>query len=439
MTLYVGGVRRGGAERGVRLRRCAGHRAAADEVVRPRGGAGAVILPVTLRPLVRHARRGRARRALAGRPAGRDGDRDPAVPALDIDIVINRTVVYAALTVLLAAAYVATSWRSAPRSARGSAWITARATLLVAAAFRPLRARVQDLVDRRFDRPATTRCAGWPSSSRTVRAGRRRRRRWSRCCATCSTTRRAAAPRARAGRSRRARHRADDPAATAGCASDRPARRRALRPAAPSRRRRRRRLRRGLAIEIARLQVELRGQPGRGPGVPGADRGRRPRGAPPHRARPARRRPAAAGLDRAWRCATPSTSSVDTPRRGSTTLDDAVAEITAVIDELRELAHGLPPSQLDAGLAAAFAELARRAPMPVDVRALDERVAPRSRPPRSSSRCEGLTNAVKHARATPVSLTAERDNGRLVVSGRRRRRRWGRTADGSGLAASPTA
>ena len=35
---------------------------------------------------------------------------------------------------------------------RGSDWVTATSTLVVAMAFRPLRARVQSVVDRRFDR-----------------------------------------------------------------------------------------------------------------------------------------------------------------------------------------------------------------------------------------------------------------------------------------------
>ncbi len=69
-----------------------------------------------------------------------------------IDRIINRTLVYGVLTLLLAAAYGATALVLGTALGSGSAWATAGATLAVAVAFRPLRARVQDLVDRRFSR-----------------------------------------------------------------------------------------------------------------------------------------------------------------------------------------------------------------------------------------------------------------------------------------------
>jgi hypothetical protein len=70
----------------------------------------------------------------------------------DIDRLINRTLVYAVLTLLLAGAYAATTVALAVAVGRGSAWTTAGATLAVALAFRPLRSRVQNAVDRRFNR-----------------------------------------------------------------------------------------------------------------------------------------------------------------------------------------------------------------------------------------------------------------------------------------------
>ena len=70
----------------------------------------------------------------------------------EIDRLINATLVYGALTVLLGAAFVAVTLLGGVVIGGGSAVPTAVATLAVTLAFRPLRARVQTLVDRRFNR-----------------------------------------------------------------------------------------------------------------------------------------------------------------------------------------------------------------------------------------------------------------------------------------------
>ena len=70
----------------------------------------------------------------------------------DVDVLINRTVVYGTVTVLLATAYGATAVLLGLALGGGSAWVTAGATLVAAIAFRPARGRVQDIVDRRFNR-----------------------------------------------------------------------------------------------------------------------------------------------------------------------------------------------------------------------------------------------------------------------------------------------
>jgi hypothetical protein len=74
----------------------------------------------------------------------------------DIDRLINRTLVYALLTALLGSVYAATVLVLGPLfggiSAQPPSWVVAGATLAVAALFQPARRRIQQVVDRRFNR-----------------------------------------------------------------------------------------------------------------------------------------------------------------------------------------------------------------------------------------------------------------------------------------------
>jgi hypothetical protein len=76
----------------------------------------------------------------------------------DIDRLINRTLVYGLLTVLLGVVYaglvVVLGDLFGGLSARPPSWVVASATLAVAALFQPARRRIQQAVDRRFNRRA---------------------------------------------------------------------------------------------------------------------------------------------------------------------------------------------------------------------------------------------------------------------------------------------
>jgi signal transduction histidine kinase len=100
----------------------------------------------------------------------------------------------------------------------------------------------------------------------------------------------------------------------------------------------------------------------------------------------------------------------------SKTLDGAVAEVAAAIDELRELAHGLRPTVLQAGIGPALRELVSRVPVAVEVAATPDRYPPDIEAAAYFVACEGLANAVKHAQAERIALNVARHDSRLVVS-----------------------
>jgi len=169
----------------------------------------------------------------------------------------------------------------------------------------------------------------------------------------------------------------------------------------------------GLAIEIVRLRVELRHQldevaASRARIVATGDAERRRIERDLHDG--AQQRLVSIGL--ALRHAQHELGPDPGPRE---TLDGALAEITIAIRELRELARGLRPAQLDAGLGPALQELAGRVALPVEVNATAERFPEVVETAAYFIACEGLTNATKHAHASTVTLSAQRRNGSLVV------------------------
>jgi GAF domain-containing protein len=98
-------------------------------------------------------------------------------------------------------------------------------------------------------------------------------------------------------------------------------------------------------------------------------------------------------------------------------LEGAVTEVTGVLDELREIAHGLHPAVLaEGGLRPALRALARRCTIPVR---LDVRVAQRL--PESAefaayyTVAEALANTAKHARAAVAEVEVVAGEGVLRV------------------------
>ena len=70
----------------------------------------------------------------------------------DLDRIISRTLAYGLLTLLLAGGYAAVVLGLGQLLGQDSSLVVAAATLAVAAVFQPARRRIQQGVDRRFNR-----------------------------------------------------------------------------------------------------------------------------------------------------------------------------------------------------------------------------------------------------------------------------------------------
>ena len=341
----------------------------------------------------------------------------------DIDVVINRALVYGALTLLLGATYLAIVLLLGLELGSGSAAATGVATLAVALAFRPLRARLQDAVDRRFNRACYDALHRVADFLEEVRAG------------TAAPERVEQVLRDVLGDPRLELRfllpegagyvdvRGGPAVDTLGDTRERTPIERAGTQLGmvlhdPSVQERPDELPRvveaaGLAIEIARLRTELRRQldevaASRARIVAAGDAERRRIERNLHDG--AQQRLVSIGL--ALRHAQ---HELEPEAGASQTLDGALAEVRDAIVELRELARGLRPPQLDGGLSPALQELASRAAMPVAVDATAERFPDGVETAAYFIACEALTNATKHANASRVALSARRQNGSLVV------------------------
>jgi signal transduction histidine kinase len=335
-----------------------------------------------------------------------------------IDRLINRTLVYAALTGALALAYAAVVLVVGSGLGGGTRWTTAAATLAVALAFRPARDAAQRAVDRRFDRSRFEGLRAVEQFQADVRAGREEPERIGEVLARALGDRglevlywlpascRYASPGGRLtdlpG--------PDDPRART------PVRRGELElglvlhsPRLGERADTLETVLRaaGLAMEIARLRVEVRVQlaeveASRARILSTAEAERRRLERDLHDG--AQQRLVSLGL--AVRHAQHLLD--EAPGEARSALDGAISEVTAALVELRELARGLRPALLDAGLAPALADVASRSPVPVDLRI---RANGLSLPVEAAAyyvACEAMTNAVKHAGAQRMWVEADR-------------------------------
>ena len=340
----------------------------------------------------------------------------------DIDLFISRTVAYATLTVSLAAAYGVLIVALGTLFARSSGWATAAATVVCAILFQPLRHRIQDAVDRRFNRSRYDALRRMAAFLDEVRGGRRAPEdvqavlreifadQQLELLLFLPETERyvdlAGNPRDDDDRQRIVIERGDDPVGVVLHSSPADVSPQLLRRVVEEG---------GLAVEIARLRAEVRLQlteveASRARIVAAGHAERRRIERDLHDGAQQRLVSIGLALRHAQHQLGPS------PEAVGATLDRAVAEVSMAIGELRELARGLPPTQLDAGLRPAVDDLARRAPLPVSVDVPGERFDPGVEAAAYFLCCEGLTNAVKHATASSVDLAIRCHQQRLLVT-----------------------
>jgi signal transduction histidine kinase len=343
----------------------------------------------------------------------------------DVDLIVNRTVVYLALSMLLAAAYGGTVIVLGAVLGGQSSWTVAGGTLIAAVVFRPLRRRVQDVVDHRFARDRYSANVRIDAFLDRLRAGTEQPERIEDLLRDVlhDPTLRVLLllPASHEYSDVRGKPAVIDPDRAAvgldrdGLAdviveyvpADDPAHETAVRLAVERSR---------LALEIARLGVDLNRQ------LAELDRSRARIAVAADDERRRIQRDLHDGAQQRLVTVGISLRAAEARMRGegfpavADRLDTAVADLAATIEELRNLTQKLPPTQLDAGIGAAFRELAARAPLPVTVEVPVERLDRHIEATAYFVGCEGLTNVIKHARASTATLSAVRRNGHLVVT-----------------------
>ena len=340
-----------------------------------------------------------------------------------IERIVNRTLVYASLTFLLLAVYAVITVGLGVFVGGESTWVVAAATLAVAVAFRPLRTRIQDLVDRRFRRARYEGVRRVRSFEDEVRDGVQAPEAIGSVVAEAlgdpladlyfwlpeteayaDATGEAVEPPLDARARREIRR--DDTRTALLLHDPTLLERRDLLDGVLSAA--------GLSIEMARLRVEVRIQlaeveASRTRIVEAGYEERRRLERDLHDG--AQQRLVSLGVQlRRLQMSLPREAQILSPA-----LDQIVDEVGSAIGDLRQIAAGVRPARLDDGLAAALRDLARTTPVPLEVDAPQERVAASVEAAAYFVACEAITNAVKHGSASKVAVRAHRENGTLHV------------------------
>ncbi len=341
----------------------------------------------------------------------------------DIDRLISKTVLYAALSLLLLALFVLTAALVAVAAGRGSTWAAATAAAVVVAVLRPLRSRLQGPIDRRFDkarfdglatvdrflddlRADRTDPEGVEDALR-VALGDQGLRVWLwlpvRGCWVDVHGRLATDPNPQSQEAITRLDHGGAPLAIVAHTSSSIARPDILTGVLD---------RATLAIEVARLRAEVSAT------VDDVEQSRRRIVEAGYEERRrlerdlhdgAQQRLVSLGLSlRRLQRSLPPQARILEPA-----LDQAVDEIAHAITDLRRIASGVRPARLDDGLAAALEDLARHTPIPVTVDVPTQRVPPSIEAAAYYVTCEAITNAVKHADATHITVQVERRNGSI--------------------------
>ena len=342
----------------------------------------------------------------------------------ELDRLINRTLVYGLVTAVLGAVYGGIAFGLGVLVGHGSTWITAAATLGAAATFRPLRSRAQSIIDWRFDRArfdGLRRVAAFETDVREGKASPEQLETlladvlhdptvrllfWLPASEVYADVEGSAVTTPEDDRDRTEAVLHGAPLALLLHGPLPQERRELLNSVLDAA---------SLTIEVARLRVEVKAQLAQ----VAASRARIIEAGWEERRRlerdvhdGAQQRLVSLGIElRRMQRSLPNEVLVI-----AAALDQAVNEIGNAIADLRHIAAGIRPARLDDGLAPALRDLARGAPLTVEISATAERLPPSVESAAFFVACEAMTNAIKHAGASRVDVRAVRERDTLILT-----------------------